>query len=78
MTAAAETRARHQCRSTGCSSKRRPRRSGTPSSTPGLAEKYGYACRAEYDLRPGGAFKTFSNAPMKAHGVPDGRSSSAK
>ena len=39
---------------------------------PGWAEKYGYACRAEYDLRPGGAFKTFANDAMKAHGVPDG------
>ena len=37
---------------------------------PGWAEKYGYACRAEYDLRPGGAFKTYANDGMKAHGVP--------
>lgn len=38
---------------------------------PGWAEKYGYACRQTYDLRPGGAFKAFASAPMKAHGVPD-------
>ena len=39
---------------------------------PGWAEKYGYACRADYELRPGGAFKAFANDAMKAHGVPDG------
>jgi uncharacterized protein YndB with AHSA1/START domain len=38
---------------------------------PEWAEKYGYACRVEYDLRPGGAHRAFANAPMKAHGVPD-------
>jgi len=38
---------------------------------PGWAEKYGYACPVEYDLRPGGAFRTMASAPMKAHGVPD-------
>ena len=38
---------------------------------PGWAEKYGYACRQTYDLRPGGAFKAFASTPMKAHGVPD-------
>jgi uncharacterized protein YndB with AHSA1/START domain len=38
---------------------------------PEWAEKYGYACRVEYDLRPGGAFRSFASEPMRAHGVPD-------
>jgi uncharacterized protein YndB with AHSA1/START domain len=38
---------------------------------PQWAEKYGYRCRVEYDLRAGGAFKSFSNEPMKAHGMAD-------
>jgi uncharacterized protein YndB with AHSA1/START domain len=40
-------------------------------TAPGWAEKYGYACRQTFDLRPGGAFKAFASEPMKAHGVPD-------
>jgi uncharacterized protein YndB with AHSA1/START domain len=35
------------------------------------AEKYGYACRTEYELKRGGAFRVFGNAPMKEHGAPD-------
>jgi uncharacterized protein YndB with AHSA1/START domain len=38
---------------------------------PDWAEKYGYACRVDFDLKPGGAFKAFASEPMKAHGVPD-------
>src|SRR5690349_19919792 len=38
---------------------------------PEWAEKYGYACPTEYDLRPGGKYRAFANEPMKAHGVPD-------
>ena len=38
---------------------------------PDWSEKYGYACRSEYELKPGGAFRTFSSEPMRAHGVPD-------
>ena len=38
---------------------------------PEWAEKYGYACPLEYDLRPGGKFRAFASEPMKAHGVPD-------
>ena len=38
---------------------------------PEWAEKYGYASRVEYDLRPGGKFRGFANEPMKAHGAPD-------
>jgi uncharacterized protein YndB with AHSA1/START domain len=37
----------------------------------GWAEKYGYRCRVEYDLRAGGAFKSFSNDAMKTHGMAD-------
>jgi uncharacterized protein YndB with AHSA1/START domain len=37
---------------------------------PEWAQKYGYACPVEYDLRKGGSFKAFASAPMKAHGVP--------
>lgn len=40
-------------------------------TNPDWLEKYGYACRAEFDLRPGGEYKAFSNAPMKAMGTPD-------
>jgi uncharacterized protein YndB with AHSA1/START domain len=38
---------------------------------PEWAQKYGYACRTEYDLRPGGAYRAFASEPMKAHGTPD-------
>lgn len=38
---------------------------------PEWAERYGYACRAEMDLRPGGKYQAFASAPMKAHGAPD-------
>lgn len=39
---------------------------------PEWTEKYGYAGLVDYDLRPGGAFRTYANAGMKAHpDVPD-------
>jgi uncharacterized protein YndB with AHSA1/START domain len=38
---------------------------------PEWAQKYGYACPVEYDLRPGGSFRCLSSEPMRAHGVPD-------
>jgi uncharacterized protein YndB with AHSA1/START domain len=38
---------------------------------PEWAEKYGYQCRTEYDLKAGGAYRAFANEPMKSHGVPD-------
>jgi uncharacterized protein YndB with AHSA1/START domain len=38
---------------------------------PEWAEKYGYGCRVEYDLRPGGAYRALANQPMKEHGAPD-------
>jgi uncharacterized protein YndB with AHSA1/START domain len=40
-------------------------------TSPEWLEKYGYACRAEFDLRPGGAYKAFSNPPMRAMGTPE-------
>ena len=58
-------------RSTGSTSRRRPRRSGTPSPAPSGRQQYGYAGRAEYDLRPGGAYQAFASEAMKAHGAPD-------
>ena len=38
---------------------------------PGWNERYGYRSRAEYELRPGGAYRAFANAEMTAHGAPD-------
>ena len=38
---------------------------------PEWAQKYGYACPVEYDLRPGGKYRSLANEPMKAHGAPD-------
>ena len=38
---------------------------------PEWAERYGYASRVEYDLKPGGTYKAFPNGPMKNHGAPD-------
>jgi uncharacterized protein YndB with AHSA1/START domain len=40
-------------------------------TSPEWAEKYGYAARVEYDLKPGGTYRAFANPPMKAHGAPD-------
>jgi len=37
---------------------------------PEWAEKYGYHCPVEYDLRPGGAFRATASDPMQAHGAP--------
>ena len=34
-------------------------------------EHYGYGGRAEFDLRPGGAYRAFASDAMKAHGAPD-------
>lgn len=38
---------------------------------PEWTEKFGYGGRAEYDLRPGGAYCGFTSAEMRAHGAPD-------
>ena len=34
-------------------------------------ERYGYACPAEYDLRPGGAYKAYASEAMRALGTPE-------
>jgi uncharacterized protein YndB with AHSA1/START domain len=38
---------------------------------PEWVQKYGYACRAEFDLRPGGAYRAFATDAMKAQGAQD-------
>jgi uncharacterized protein YndB with AHSA1/START domain len=38
---------------------------------PEWAKRYGYGCPVEYDLRPGGVYRSTANEAMKAHGVPD-------
>jgi uncharacterized protein YndB with AHSA1/START domain len=38
---------------------------------PEWTERYGYGGRAEYDLRPGGAYRGASNEGMRAMGAPD-------
>lgn len=43
----------------------------TAITSPEWTEKYGYAARAEYDLRPGGKYRAFANEAMKAYGGPD-------
>jgi uncharacterized protein YndB with AHSA1/START domain len=40
-------------------------------TSPEWAERYGYRARVEYDLRPGGAYKSFANEGMKEYGAPD-------
>ena len=57
-------------RSTGSTSRPRRRRSGTRSPAPSGPESYGYGGRAEYDLRPGGAYRGMterSDAGQSAH-----------
>jgi uncharacterized protein YndB with AHSA1/START domain len=43
----------------------------TAITDPGWTERYGYGGRAEYDLRPGGAYRGLSSEGMRAHGAPD-------
>lgn len=38
---------------------------------PEWTEKYGYAALVEYELRPGGRFRSHANEGMKAAGMPD-------
>jgi uncharacterized protein YndB with AHSA1/START domain len=38
---------------------------------PEWTEKYGYGGRAEYDLRPGGAYVAQTSQTMRDHGAPD-------
>ena len=38
---------------------------------PEWTEKFGYGGRAEYDLRPGGAYRGYTSEEMRAHGAPE-------
>ena len=38
---------------------------------PDFTEKYGYGGRVEFDLRPGGAFRSVASAEMQAAGMPE-------
>jgi uncharacterized protein YndB with AHSA1/START domain len=40
-------------------------------TSPEWNQKYGYGSRAEYDLRPGGAYRAYASEAMKVHGGPD-------
>jgi uncharacterized protein YndB with AHSA1/START domain len=40
-------------------------------TTPEWTARYGYQAPAEYDLRPGGAYRALATEPMRAHGAPD-------
>ena len=59
-------------RSTGCTSRRRPQAIWDAITKPEWTEKYGYGGRAEYDLRPGGAYRGARERGDDAtHGAPD-------
>jgi uncharacterized protein YndB with AHSA1/START domain len=38
---------------------------------PDWTERYGYHVRSEFELQPGGAFRSYANEGMKAYGSPD-------
>ncbi|HLZ07628.1 MAG TPA: SRPBCC domain-containing protein, partial [Chloroflexota bacterium] len=38
---------------------------------PEWTEKFGYGGRAEYDLRPGGAYRGYTSEAMRSFGAPD-------
>ena len=40
-------------------------------TSPDWNERYGYRCRSEYDLQPGGSFVAYTNDGMRAMGAPD-------
>jgi uncharacterized protein YndB with AHSA1/START domain len=40
-------------------------------TNPEWTQKFGYGGRAEYDLRPGGAYRGLSSEEMRAHGAPE-------
>jgi uncharacterized protein YndB with AHSA1/START domain len=40
-------------------------------TSPDWIEKYGYRGRAEYDLRPGGAYRAYATPEMLAFGAPE-------
>jgi uncharacterized protein YndB with AHSA1/START domain len=43
----------------------------TAITDPDWTERYGYGGRAEYDLRPGGAYRGLTNDGMRAQGAPE-------
>ena len=43
----------------------------TAITDPDWTERFGYGGRGEYELRPGGAYRGWTNAEMRAHGAPD-------
>ncbi|MFB7269012.1 SRPBCC family protein [Streptomyces sp. NPDC056244] len=40
-------------------------------TSPDWNGKYGYGCASEFDLRPGGAYRSLSSDEMRAHGAPE-------
>jgi uncharacterized protein YndB with AHSA1/START domain len=48
-----------------------PERIWDAITTPEWTARYGYRGPSEYDLRPGGAFRSLANEGMKAIGAPD-------
>jgi len=40
-------------------------------TNPEQTDRYGYRGRVEYDLQPGGAYRAFSSAEMRAQGAPE-------
>jgi uncharacterized protein YndB with AHSA1/START domain len=36
-----------------------------------MTEQYGYRCADEFDLRPGGTYRSMANAEMQASGMPE-------
>jgi len=43
----------------------------TAITDPEWTERFGYGGRVEYDLRPGGAYRAWTSAEMRASGAPD-------
>ncbi|HEY3033961.1 MAG TPA: SRPBCC family protein [Streptosporangiaceae bacterium] len=43
----------------------------TAITSPDWTEEYGYGGRAEFDLRPGGAYRGLASEEMIAHGAPE-------
>ena len=43
----------------------------TAITDPEWTARYGYGAPAEYDLRPGGAYRGLANEGMRAHGAPE-------
>ena len=48
-----------------------PQRIWDAITDPDWTQRFGYGLRDEYELRPGGRYRGFGNAGMKAMGFPD-------